>query len=205
MVKKGTLRGLQVDEKIEAEEICGACGRGQSFRRSKKTKKRKHRAKATKFLQRIFVDVQGPYDCLSTPGKYRYLLVAVDEYSGKQWLRPMRKKTDVRQVLTAIQRRVTASFDYLRVDVRPRYDYERGRVCINEIVTDGDGIFASRREDHETDDSFDEEREKETQSWKQWCFDQLGCMRVSWSVEGNARTNAAAESVGGRATNLIRV
>ena len=53
---------------------------------------------ATKRLERVFIDVWGPYKHRSIGGK-RYMLVIVDEYSRMSWVYFMAQKSEVLELL----------------------------------------------------------------------------------------------------------
>ena len=88
---KNLLRLNQQAEDVDIKgpppnEICGECMKGRQQRRPSKTPM----TKATGAIHRVHSDLMGPFP--TTRRGERYLMIIKDDYSGAQWVYPLRTK-----------------------------------------------------------------------------------------------------------------
>ena len=98
-----------------ADDVCGDCLIGRHEREPRVS----NRPKATEPLERLYVDLAGPFPVTSIDGE-RYYLIMVDEATRYTWVEPIKSKGDSEQVLRDIiygeMKRTGKAVRYIRSD-----------------------------------------------------------------------------------------
>ena len=81
---------------------CPTCARAKQARRSFKQFSAERRAKAP--LESVSADLMGPFRT-ETPSGHLYVLVIIDDFSGRVWLRLLRQKADAADAIISWSRR----------------------------------------------------------------------------------------------------
>ncbi|KAJ3725639.1 hypothetical protein DFJ43DRAFT_983826, partial [Lentinula guzmanii] len=101
MARKGMTKGMPIDLSSIPPE-CQSCIFGKQTK-SPVPKKREEGHKATRRLEKVWVDLSGPQDVRSRTGNY-YIMNIVDDYTSKPWSIPLPSKDKVFEELQAWER-----------------------------------------------------------------------------------------------------
>jgi hypothetical protein len=90
MARSGAAAGMTVDLSL-APQACEHCVLGKQARSP--VPKEREGARATKRLEKVYVDLSGPHSVMSRSG-FKYIMNFIDDHSGYNWTRLLKAKSD---------------------------------------------------------------------------------------------------------------